>query len=132
MTSWRQIDGITRGETVVFSFAVKNQLTGIPIAITGGTVYLTVKDFAHLGQADSTALFQIIVASGDLTDPTNGQTYIEISSTQTDMLVANTTYYIDVKFISSTGKASYWLKAQFAATNGVTETIVVSGGGGPV
>ena len=122
MQQWQQIENITRGETVIFGFSVINKTTGSPIPITGGQVYLTVKSQANLGQADSTAEFQIILASEDLTDPTNGQTYIEISDTDTKGLVAGKLYYMDVKFVSSAGKVSYWLKGQFGVDNGVTET----------
>lgn len=78
---------------ITISVTVTDQ-DGNVVDITGGTVTLTVKE--NYGDADPGAL-QIIVLSGALTDPANGQTNIVIADTDTTSVdVGNYLYDIQL------------------------------------
>lgn len=82
---------IVRGDTKTYKLVFRNS-SGIPVDITGWTVYFTVKE--NLSQTDDQALISKNVTSH--TDPANGETSIVLSSTDTDH-VGNYIYDIQYK-----------------------------------
>ena len=84
---------------------------GNPIDLTGATVYFTVKSAYDTDNTDSTALIQKNITSH--TNPTAGQTVLNLSETDTD--VAAGKYLFDFKLKTAIG----------AETNYDPETFIV-------
>jgi hypothetical protein len=82
---------IKRGDSKSYTLTFRDE-EGSVIDITGWTVFFTVKD--KIDDTDETAVLKKTITSH--TDPTNGKTKIELSSTDTN-LVGNYIYDIQIK-----------------------------------
>ena len=92
---------VRRGDTSVINvvYTAKN----VPVDLTGSTVHFTVRATYAESQTDDTdALIQKTVT--DHTDPTLGQTSIELTPTQTN--IAASKYKYDVQVVDADGKVT--------------------------
>lgn len=99
---------INRGTT--WSTTYTHQHDGVPVDITGATVYFTVKSAEYDStQDDSTAIIEATITSH--IDPTNGITNIELSPSQTsyiqgvegNYIVPSKNYTYDIKVKEADG-----------------------------
>lgn len=85
------------GDEFSLQVVIEDPETGLPVDITGATVFFTIKKM--LAQDDASAVVVKNVSSH--TDPTNGETEIELSST--DNNVPEGEYYWSLRVKFSTG-----------------------------
>lgn len=90
---------IIRGDTSSLDFQLTED--GTPVDITGATVFFTCKPTIADEATDATAVIEVEVAPGDLTDPTQGKTTIPLSASDTDVEPAD--YYYDIQVKKSSG-----------------------------
>lgn len=83
---------------VTFKTIVDGVVTGL-INITGYTVWFTVKSIA--GDSDANAVLAKTITSHS--DPTNGETYITLSNTETDL---EGTFFYDIKYKDGSGNTA--------------------------
>ena len=95
-----QLFTIVRGDTTEIQVTYRNKNTKVGIDITGYTVFFTVKSIVDDDETDGDAIIKVETTS--LTNPTQGITVIELSSTNTD--VAPGIYVADVQFKDPSGK----------------------------
>lgn len=89
---------IRRGDTTTIT--LNYTLNGVAVDLTGSTVYFTVKPTLPTDDSDdSTAVITEEVTSHS--DPTNGQTVIPLSATQTTVTAGG--YYYDIQVKDASG-----------------------------
>lgn len=99
---------ITRGDDYNLPILVESESadgTKTPIDITGGTVYLTVKEketISDTDNTDTTAIFQVVVTNH--VNLTTVSTFIPISSTNTNKLKKSEKYVYDIQLTDVAGK----------------------------
>ena len=93
-----------------------NDSTGSAIDITGWTVRFTVKDKSDLDNNDTKAVIKKDVTSHS--DPTNGQTSVTL--TDTDTSIEPQLYKYDIKFETATGSETTFIEGDFKVLSGVT------------
>jgi len=85
---------VTRGDDVSLSISFTD-VNNDPVDITGSTVYFTIKE--SLNDNDSQAL--VLIEQSTHVNPTQGETVIEVSSSQTNLLeVRNYDYALQIKY----------------------------------
>lgn len=104
---------VIRGDDVSMSLTFRDN-DGDLIDITGYTVFFTVKD--HLAKPDTEALIEKSTTSH--TDPTNGQTTIELTSTDTD--IDEGLYDYDFQLKTDTAKINSTPRGTFKVSRDVT------------
>lgn len=97
---------IIRGTDKNLKFTKKDS-EGNPVDITGYTIFFTVK--LDIDDPESEAKITKTIQPGDLTDPTNGMTYIPLTYIDTD--IPADVYYYDIKWKDADGKYNA-IKAQ--------------------
>jgi len=90
---------LIRGDTSSIDFQLTED--GVPVDITGATVFLTAKPTVANEATDATAVMEVEVAAGDLTDPTQGKTTIPLSASDTDCEPGD--YFYDIQVKKSSG-----------------------------
>ena len=88
-----------KGETKSYPITIKRN--GVAIDITNDTVYCTIK--SKKSDVDASADIQVSNTVGEHTTPASGITTIVLSSTQTNALTAEQTYYYDFRLVESGG-----------------------------
>jgi hypothetical protein len=84
---------ITRGDDTSIGFELTNN--GVPVDLTGSTVFFTAKPALTDDSGDTNAVISVEVTNH--TDPTNGITSIPLTATDTDVDPAEYYYDIQVK-----------------------------------
>lgn len=98
--------------SIVVTFTDSN---GSAIDITGYTVWFTVKE--RESDIDANAIIQKEVTSHS--DPTNGETTIDL--TNSDMDINPKTYYYDIQWKDTNDKIKTILKAKFIVKKRITQ-----------
>lgn len=91
--------------------------TGSPEDISEWKIYFTVK--TDRADADSAALIQKSVGSGEHLDPTNGSTIIHLSYSDTDLTPG--TYWYDFKTVEPTGSVTTVAVDRFKLLDAITD-----------
>jgi len=87
------------------------------IDITGYTIFFTVKTLANIDSADTTAIIQKTIETH--TDPTQGESLIELTNTDTDQTAGS--YWYDVQVKTPAGNITSCMKGQFEIMQDVTK-----------
>lgn len=107
---------VIRGDDVTLTMTFRDS-DGNAIDITGGTVFFTVKK--RLSQTDAQAAIQKEVTSHS--DPTNGQTRVALSKTDTDITPG--VYKYDFQLRTAGGSIQSSSAGRFTVKRDVTQRI---------
>lgn len=86
---------ITRGDDIVIDIVFTDETTGLPMDITGATVFFTVKKIGDVSENDDTALIQ--KDQDTHVAPTEGHTTIDLTNTDTSIPAGTYEYDFQVK-----------------------------------
>lgn len=103
-----------RGDDWKLDVTLKDE-DGLAIDLTGATVFFTVKE--NESDADTSAVITEDVTSH--TDPTNGETSIEVSDTETDDVDPGT-YYYDIQVKTAAGNIQTVVKGTLTVLTDIT------------
>jgi len=113
------IQDFYKGETKSYPLTLKRN--GTAINITNDTVYLTIKN--KKSDTDANAVLQISNSVGEHTTPASGITTIVISSTQTNTLAVEKTYYYDFRLVESGGTVTTIPGGTFTVKEPITQAV---------
>ena len=99
------------------SVATTIKLNGTAIDITGYTVLFTVKKRDDISKSDDSAIIQKTIT--EHTDPTTGQTTINLTNTDTD--IEQGQYYWDIRLINPSGSISQTNRGELEIVSGITK-----------
>lgn len=105
---------IIRGDDIAINVTCKDSLTGVPINITGYSVFLTVK--RHPNEQDANALIAKKVTSH--ISPTDGMTKVTLSNIETNIEEGD--YIYDFQLVDSGGLVSSSQRDTFVVRQDIT------------
>ena len=108
-----------KGETKSYPITLKRN--GTAIDITNDTVYCTLKN--KKSDADDSAVLQVSNGVGEHTTPASGITTIIFSSTQTNALDVEKTYYYDFRLVESGGTVTTIPGGTFTLLEPITQAV---------
>lgn len=109
---------VVRGDTDTSTITFKDS-DGAAIDITGATVFFTVKLKENLYDSnDNTAVISEDITTH--TDPTNGETTLELSATDT-ALNSKAEYYFDIQLKNAGGDILSGQKGDFVVSEDITK-----------